>query len=292
MPKPIHITMPNPNNSHLLQGYQEVIDTLLWGLQALGYDASFSVDSFRPDARHIIFRGDAAPVSLLKALPPDTIFYNIEQSYHLFLSQESAKKFAPLLESFVYIRQHFEMWDYSGKNIDAMATIISNMPIKHVPIGFAPILQHIDRPQNQDIDVLLYGMPHAYRLAVYSSLCEIELRCIFLCGLYGSTRDELIGRSKIILNLSGGAPESIFPIVRASYLLANRKMVIADFQPHLHFEFDMAQAVIFCTTENIPDTCKQFIANDHARTQAEENGFNIIARRDIRDILKSALTGC
>lgn len=289
MLKPIQITMPDSNTLHLIQGYTEVIDTLLWGFHELGYQADFAIDRFCPGARHIILRGDAAPISLLQALPSDTIFYNIEQSYQLFLSQDAAKKFAPLLESFVYIRQHFELWDYSTKNIEAMSEITSSMPLKHVPVGFAPILQRIRRPPHHDIDVLVYGMPHDYRLSVYKSLCEKGMCCLFLCGLYGSARDELIGRSKIVLNLSGGDTESIFSVVRASYLLANRKLVLADFHQHLHFELDMAQAIIFCTTENIPRMCKQYITNESERLHAEENGFNIFARRDIRDILKSAL---
>jgi len=289
MRKPIQITMPSSNTMHLMQGYQEVVDSLLWGLHELGYEAHFSPDTFRPDARHIILRGDAAPIALLKALPTDTIFYNIEQTYHLFLSDDSAEKFKTILESFIYIRQHFELWDYSTKNMEAMLAVASSMPLKHVPIGFAPILQRIERPQHQDIDVLIYGMPHSYRLDVFKTLCERGLHCLFLCGLYGSARDDLIGRSKIVLNLSGGEPESIFPVVRASYLLANRKLVLADFQPRLHYEPDMAQAVVFCATDNFSPTCKHYITNSDERLQAEEKGYSIMRRRDIRDILKFAL---
>lgn len=289
MSKPFHITIPDLNQLHVLQGYQEIIDSLLWGLRELGYDASYSPDSFRPGARHIIFRGDAARIPLLKELPADTIFYNLEQSYRLFTNSSDAEQHPPLIESFTYIKQNFELWDYSTKNIEAMSSIPSTKPNKYVPIGFAPIWECIKNQENQDIDVLIYGMPHDYRLEVFKALCQMGLKCLFLCGFYGAARDELIGRAKIILNLSSGETESIFPVVRASYLLANRKLVLADFQPHLHYEIDMARAVLFCATENIPLACKHILDNDSERRQIEENGYNIISCRNIRDILRRAL---
>lgn len=287
----IHLTIPADGTLHILSGYQEVIDTLLWGLKEIGYEVSFSFSHLRPDARNIVFKAETAPPEVLKSFPADTIIYSLEQSYELFLSPEKPKdeSLARRLESYVYIRKNFEVWDYSCKNITAMMTIDSKMPVKHVPIGFAPILQRIARPQNQDIDVLIYGMPHDYRLGVFKKLCEKWQRCLFVCGLYGSARDELISRSKIILNLSDGRPESIFPIVRASYLLANRKLVVSDIQPELYVEADMAEAVKFCPTKYIPLFCHHWLSNDSERLQAENKGFEIMARRDIRAILLAAL---
>ena len=291
MSSTIHVTIPATGTFHILSGYQEVIDTLLWGLKEIGYDVSFSHSDVRPDARNIVFRAETAPISLLKTFPPDTIIYNLEQCYELFLSSEKPNdtSLASSLESYTYIRKNFEVWDYSYKNIDAMLTMDSRMPVKHVPIGFAPILQRIKRPQLQDIDVLIYGMPHDYRLSIFKKLCESWNHCLFVCGLYGDARDELIGRSKIILNLTDGRPESIFPIVRASYLLANRKLIIADIQPKLHYDSDIFEAVKFCPTDYIPFFCQHWLSHDSERLQAENRGFDIIARRDIRTILLEAL---
>jgi hypothetical protein len=163
------------------------------------------------------------------------------------------------------------------------------MPVKYVPIGYAPILRRIARPLDQDIDVLIYGMPHNYRLEVFQKLCMKWFRCLFVCGLYGHARDELIGRSKIILNLTSHGPESIYPIVRASYLLANRKLVISELCPKLQIEMDILNAVKFCSTEVIHLFCQYWLSNDSERLEAENKGFDIITRRDIRTILLAAL---
>lgn len=283
--------MPFHDTLHSLSGYQEVTETLVWGLAEIGYEASFSINKLKPAARNIVFRGDESPISVVETYPADTIFYNLEQSCEMFDYAERPENtyVADRWDRYIHIRKNFEVWDYSHRNISAMQTVDSKMPVKYVPIGFAPILQRISQPQDQDIDVLIYGMPHNFRLEVFQTLCMKWYRCLFVCGLYGHARDELIGRSKIILNLTSHGPESIYPIVRASYLLANRKLVISELCPKLHIEMDIFNAVKFCSTEVIHFFCQYWLANDSERLEAENKGFDIMARRDIRTILSAAL---
>lgn len=286
----IHITQIVPTDIvHVFSGYQEVIDTLLWGAQELGYEATFAFNALRPDARNIVFSAHNASIDLLKSFPPDTIIYNLEQSWGMFLPLQGEDTMPHLRESYDFMRKTFMFWDYSTKNVEAMLTVDSPMPARHVPIGYAPVLQRIPKPAEQDIDVLIYGYPHDYRLNLFEKLCAQWKKCVFACGVYGAMRDDLIGRSKIVLNITGGHDESIWPIVRGSYLLANRKLVVADLQPLLHIEGDMMHAVKFATTEQLPWICHEWINNDAARADAEEQGFQVMARRDIRDILTMAL---
>lgn len=292
MSNKIHVLMPRHATMHLHSGYQEVIETLLWGLKEIGYEVSFAYNSIHADVRNIVFCADSYSVATLKTFRADTIIYSLEQSYPLFRSGEKPDKesMARRWESYAFIRKNFEVWDYSYLNVETMLAVDSKMPVKHVPIGFAPILQRIVKPEEQDIDVLIYGMPHSYRLGIFKKLCEEMLRCMFVSGFYGPARDELIGRSKIVLCLTDDSPESIFPIVRASYLLANKKLVIStNICPKLHLETDMINAVKFCTTEVIHSFCQYWLTNDSERLEAENNGFNVMARRDICDILRVAL---
>ena len=291
MSNKINVVMPSHDTVHILTGYQELGETLVWGLAEIGYDVSLSINTLRPNIRNIVFRGDDFPISDIETFPSDTIMYNLEQSYEMFsyIERPESKDMAYRRDLHIHIRKNFEVWDYSHRNISAMLTVDSKMPVKYVPIGFAPILQRIERPQIQDIDVLIYGMPHDYRLEVFKKLSENWLRCLFVSGLYGHARDELIGRSKIILNLTSHGPESIYPIVRASYLLANRKLVISELCPKLQIEMDIYNAVKFCSTEVMPLFCQYWLSNDSERLDAENKGFDIMARRDIRSILSAAL---
>jgi len=194
-----------------------------------------------------------------------------------------------LRESYDFMRKNFMVWDYSTKNVEAMLTVESAWPVRHVPIGYAPILQRIAKPAEQDIDVLIYGFSHDYRIEMFKRLCGYWMKCVFACGLYGALRDDLIGRSKIVLNITGGHAESIYPIVRGSFLLANRKLVVADIQPMMHIEGDMINAVKFGTTEQIPNLCSEWLDSDAARAEAEEQGFQVMIQRDIRAIMAAGL---
>ncbi len=274
---------------HVTTGYQEVIETLLWGLQDIGHETSFSVNKWRPDALNIILGAQSLSLDLLHMLPRNTIIYNLEQSYHVFEPINEGDTPHPMREGYHYMRKNFTFWDYSGRNVNAMATMESDKPVKHVPIGFCPILQKIKKAETQDIDILFYGTAGDHRISVFQKLCLHWHKCIFACGIYGPARDELISRSKIVLNISGGPESAIFAVVRASYLLANRKLVVADLQPLMHIERDMVEAVKFAKPDQVVSLCHLYLANDAAREEAEEKGFEIMARRDIRAILLAAL---
>jgi hypothetical protein len=109
-------------------------------------------------------------------------------------------------------------------------------------------------------------------------------------GLYGAARDELISRAKVVLNINLYPQTRIFEIVRVSYLLANRKAVVADLDVNTSIEDDIKPAVKFASSlPELLSACDRLANNERERTKLEELGFSCIGRRDIRDILKGAL---
>ena len=141
-----------------------------------------------------------------------------------------------------------------------------------MPVGWAPILERIPRDVVQDIDVLFYGVPGQRRLALYSQLCKTGASAVFACGLYGTARDSLIARAKVVLNIDLNDSRRIFEVVRVSYLLANAKAVVATLQPHTLIEPDLRDAVAFAPAESIAATCVELLANEPARRQLEAAG--------------------
>src|SRR5262249_47367409 len=132
--------------------------------------------------------------------------------------------------------------------------------------------------------ILFYGSSSEYRFRLLNELCEQGLRVVFACGLYGASRDNLIARSKIVLNLNKYA-ESIFEIARVSYLLANRKAVVSDIRDNTFIELDIFGAVEFARPEALANACIRLIADDKARTDLATRGEAIMRKRDIRSIL-------
>lgn len=275
----VHI-IPDPR-LHILNGYNDVIKTIVWGLRWNGHEVSYAVNLPHPTARNIVLGANMAPNQLIDLLPDDSIVYNLEQMPGLMSMSHMQDRLRLLAQRFI-------LWDYDLGNIGCWKQVDPAARTAHVPIGYAPILTTIPKAETQDIDVLIYGGPSERRLSIFSDLCISGAASVFCFGLYDTARDELIARSKLVLNIS--QPHArVFSIVRASYLLANSKAVIADTRPDMAIESDVAKGMQFAEVEDFAGVCRHFLRDDEARQELEERGFEIFRRRDIRAILAMAL---
>ncbi len=279
----MHCVPPDPR-VHGLNGYKEVIETVAWGLEQLGHQASYALNQSVRDATNIVFGAQVMPIAALKRLPEGTIIYNFEQMREITAA-------AQIRAETRYYAQvpHFQVWDYTPANLPSWRTL-GRYRVKIVPVGYAPILTRIPKAPRQDIDVLIYGMSGERRLQTFHGLSQRGLSTVFVSGLYGAARDELISRAKIVLNVNLYPQTRIFEIVRVSYLLANRKAVVADLDADTSIDDDIRPAVRLASSlQEFLSLCDSLANNERERTKLEELGFSCISRRDIRDILKGAL---
>lgn len=272
--------IPDPR-LHGLNGYKEVIETVIWGLEQLGHKVTYSVNRLSADARNIVFGGQMLSLEAQKDLKDDTIIYNFEQLNHL-----DSTTVRPEIKSYL---TRFQIWDYSEFNLDFWSRLGPKYNVRIAPVGFAPILERISKATKQDIDVLIYGLTNELRLNAFNALAKAGLSTVFVCGLYGTARDELISRSKIIANFSLYTEAQIFEIVRVSYLLANRKAVVAHKEAKTRIESDIGSAVKFSATITFLQDVVDLIQNDGKRRELEERGYETIKKRDIKSILVRAL---
>jgi hypothetical protein len=275
----VHI-IPNPK-LHGLHGYSEVIETLQWGLNQLGHETTAAINSVAKDKTNIVFGGQMLGENGLAQFPADSIFYNFEQ-----LAEIPEEKLWPVWRT---IAQRFRVWEYSERNMDVWQNFEPKQSPVLVPVGFSPILQRIIKRDDEDIDVLFYGFPSNARFAVFNRICSEGVKAVFACGLYGTQRDELIARSKIILNINRFVQSRIFEIARVSYLLTNAKAVVSDIYPDSFIEPDLTDAVAFSPPDEIARKCLDLLRDDPARQALESRGQAIFQRRDIRQILQKAL---
>jgi len=137
--------------------------------------------------------------------------------------------------------------------------------------------------------VLMYGFSGDMRGSAFHLLSHAGLTVLFVSGMYGEARDNLISRSKIVLNVSNDVGQ-IFEIVRVSYLLANKKAVVSTRDPQTAIEADLLSGgVKFTGLENLVADCVGLIDDDAARLRLATAGFECIAKRDVRAILTDAL---
>jgi hypothetical protein len=274
----VHILHPM---SHGPIGYREVVETVRWGLSELGYEVTASFNSFLNDRTNICFGGQMLSPEQLQRVPPDTIFYQLEQIAHVSVDK--------LVDSLTILASRFRIWEYSPANLPTWQKLNPAHPPQLLPICWAPALRQIPQAQEEDIDVLFYGLPSPQRLGAFGHLCNIGLKSVYACGLYGTSRDSLISRTKIVLNLNLYALTRVFEVVRVSYLLANEKAVVSDIYPDSTIDADLKDAVCFAPFDKIADECQRLIKDDAARRALAARGRAIFEKRDIRENLKRVL---
>jgi hypothetical protein len=265
---------------HGLYGYIEVIQSIEWGLKELGHSVTYALNNFDPKSINIIFGAQVLPIDFLDKLPGNTIVYNFEQIRGLPKDQ--------IRPEVHFYSNKFQVWEYSPSNLEAWE-LLGAKNVQVVPVAYAPILTRIPKPHTQDIDVLIYGLTGQKRLEIFHQLSNAGISTIFASGFYGEARDQLIARSKIVLNINLYDLSRIFEIVRVSYLLANKKAVIAAIDPNTYVEPEFLGAANFVSSDKITETCIHFLESDVERNALEQRGLNAFAQRDIRTILKAAL---
>jgi hypothetical protein len=254
-----------------VQAFQEVAETVHSGLLSLGHDCVIT-KRWLSDRRLILFGPWSIP--LLGVMPPPgTILYNLEQVFH------GSQFFTPTTMS---IFRQYPMLDYNRRNIDRLVKMGLRAP-RYLPIGYVPELTRIEAAP-EDIDVLFYGSMDGRRQAVLDALRARGLRVEASFGVFGRKRDELIARSKVVLNVHGIS--DVFESVRVSYLLANRKAVVSE-RGDGHEDF--SDGVAFAEYAELVDRCAALVRDDEARKKLELRGFEVMSGRSETEYLKAAL---
>jgi hypothetical protein len=275
-----HIVTPDPR-FHGLLGYQEIVDTLVWGLSSLGHEVSTAQSEIDPDAVNIVLGFQMMDEGTVDSLPDNTIVYNLEQMANL-----PTREMKPCFSA---AARRLRIWEYDERNLPSWRELGAAHPPLLLPVGWAPVLEKIPR-REQDIDILFYGLPGKTRLGVYWGLASAGLRSVYICGFYGPQRDEFIARSKLVLNINKYDASRVFEIVRVSYLLANGKAVVSDIYPESNVGDDLRQAVAFSQQDQIVATCQHLIADEPARRELEQRGQAWMQKRDIRPLLERVLS--
>ena len=107
-------------------------------------------------------------------------------------------------------------------------------------------------------------------------------------GVFGEQRNEMIARSKVILN-HHFFETKILEMVRISFLLANRCAVLSEKSSNQTEDSMWSSGICFSEYSNLPMTAQGLINNDSKRILLSETGFKMIRERKIEDYLKIAL---
>ncbi len=278
-PKAFQVVMVSPEGYVHSAALTEVAESVLFGLQALGVQATMAVNQLvAPGPPAIMFGAHLLSAQEAELLPDSTVIYNLEQigAAHSWCSP-----------AYLSLLRRCHVWDYSIRNIAALRHI-GVQRVTHVPVGYVKQLSRIPGTSVQDIDVLFYGSINERRSNAISALQARGLNAQAVFGVYGAARDALIARAKVVLNLHY-YETSIFELVRVSYLLANHKAVVAECHAETEIDPDIEDAVRLATYEELTDACVELVTDDAARRSLQHRAFAVISARSESTYLATAL---
>jgi hypothetical protein len=251
-------------------------------LTSLGHEVTYATSPIA-DALNIAFAAHARDISTFLPYREHTVIYNWEPVVPG--SAVESAEYASLLSS-------GPVWDYSRANISALRAYgIADadwVPLGYIKEGYADLGP---KPGEQDIDVFFYGQIKPRRRRVLQRIRELGLNLVYPnSGLHyeDSQRNDLIRRSKVVLNMHGVVPGR-FEIARVGLLLANRKAVVSEISDTTDVEPDLRDAVVHGDIDALPELCRQLVNDAARRATVEQRGFELFSKRDERAYLQSAL---
>lgn len=268
----------SPRNPHSF-ALNEAMEFLLYSLRTLGCHADRAENELIADGPNIIFCAGLLAKNTALALPDNCIIFNSEQI--LSGSPFDSEDYRGLL-------QRFPVWDYSARNLENLRTFLPPDRLHYVPIGYVPELTRIVPAAREDIDVLFYGSLNDRRQKILTELSAAGLIVKYVFGVYGAERDQLIARSKVVLNVHF-YPTKIFEIIRVSYLLANRKAVVSEFSPDTEIIRELRDAVALAGYEQLVDTCRSLVYDTPRREALARRGIECFSRLTFREELIAAI---
>ena len=262
-----NICIVQPSSYVHILAFWELAELIHFSLIELGHESSLQFKKIEKDAINIIFGAHLLETELIPKIPSSTIFINTEQI------QDDGTTWNKNIYEWA---KHFEFWDYSERNIDKFKGL-GILNVKYLRIGFQRELSRIQKTHNPDIDVLFYGSMNQRRKIIIDELCARGVNAKSVFGIYGNERDELIARSKVVLNHHFYKSE-IFEIVRVFYLLSNAMAVVGEVNSTTSIEQIYKDAICATPYEGIVESCETLCRDDSLREELSSRGFEIISK--------------
>ena len=246
------------------EAFREVAETLQFGLRSLGHTVEVGDNVVDSTATNILLGAHLLPPVDAGIVPPGSILYNLEQLGGANLSA-----------AYYDLAVRHQVWDYSLRNIEKWKTMKCLRPPVHVPLGYVPELSRIKAAPVQDIDVLFYGSLNQRRNTILNALKDSGVKVHTVFGVYGKERDELIARSKIVLNIHF-YDTKVFEIVRLSYLLSNSRAVVSECSAENELEQSANGAFLAVPYGSLVDSCHSLLRNEPERRKLETQSTCVV----------------
>lgn len=276
---PIVVSTIRPSHFVHAHAFDEVYETVVLGLKHLGLAVQATENALSADTPTIVFGAHLLNADVLENLPQHVILYNLEQA-----DPEASWLKGPYPQAM----QSHEVWDFSEVNVLRLTKAGVAPRILWCPVGYVREMERIPRRLDEDIDVLFYGSLNARRQGVLDALKARGLNVVHPFGVYGRERDQLVARSKVVLNMHY-YDSGIFEWVRVFYLLANQRVVVSEASILTAFDQGIENIVEFAPYHQLADRCREMTQNPRRRQDKLQQIPAYMARRQEEVILQSVI---
>lgn len=265
------VTPPGYAHSH---AFDEFAIALSEGFKETGIPAP--VVRSRPEGDAIVLGANLLPHTSERP-PRRSILFNLEQ-----LTPGSPWWSGDYID----LLRRRPVWDYSVENVALLKSM--GIPATLCKVGYASALERIEKNAARDIDVLFYGSMNPRRAHVLEALNAEGIHVVSVFNVYGSQRDDLVARSKIVLNMHY-FESRLFEVIRVSYLLANGCCVVSEKGHDSEAEREYAKDVAFVPYEGIVHACLDLLRDDARRRSLAAHGLAAMRARAQSTYIRAAI---
>lgn len=187
------------------------------------------------------------------------------------------------------------VWDFSGRNVSYFKEkginvydIGSRVPMDVFYPNSPSMLRHFSG-RKKDIDVLFYGAKCPRRENLQKILNKSGLKTEFRYNnLFRGAREDLIARSKVVLNIHYYVPSSL-ETHRIEYLCSRGKCVVSERSDDHILDGKYAQSVIFSSMDDMVSSILSVITCEKTRNSVEVQAQkeSILRQSNTRVIVES-----
>lgn len=256
----------------------ELAELIAFSLEDNGHSVRIAENHLDSSAQNLVIGCHLIDIQQTSLIPRGTIILNTEQ-----IGVGHAK----WNQRVIHFLKQFPSWDYSHENI-AVLKQLGITSTRFFQIGYHPRLNRIRSDIPNDIDVLFYGALNSPRTLILDAIEKRGAKVTRLFGVFGNDRDQYIARSKVVLNLHQHSTK-IFEIVRAHYLMNNKKVIISQFDADTKIDSRYAAGLILSKVEDIAETCIQTIHSDQVLKEFEQRSLDAIMKFDSVKIMQDLI---
>ena len=195
-----------------------------------------------------------------QVVPRNYIVYQLEQT----TGNDESKWFNQTYLN--YLKKAVAVWDYSLINYKNLRQLgITN--INYIPIQYMHVVDKIKQKSwnKKDIDILFIGSFNDRRSLIIEQLKKKRLNIVSKNNIWKDEKDDLISRSKIVLNIHY-FQQSILETVRLSHLLSNKCIVVSEKSLDPILDKWHQPYVKFAEYDELAEVCEKLL-NDHSQLE-------------------------